>query len=229
MQEVTGEERNLWYEGFWEGMDCISVVRDKNMWQAVVITLMHLQDKVWGISWLLEELLASQAGLFPMELVSQFVSQEISGFHHVVLEVFAPLGCYAVLVRHFGADSLSCLQGSSSSSWTAWPLKLAERRVYFSCGITLKCAMRDIFKLKNTLAKSVCCVAECTLCSLLSQKIHFIFSYLSCIFMHFTYNVFCIVFKIFSPKYIHKYVKQWGSHYFEQLISSTLLVVLSLK
>jgi hypothetical protein len=52
-------------------MDWIAMAQDRDRWQALVNLVMNLRDpKILGISWLAEDLLVSQEGLWSKELIS---------------------------------------------------------------------------------------------------------------------------------------------------------------
>jgi hypothetical protein len=53
-----------------EGMDWVHLAQDRDKWQAVVNTVMNLWiHKMWGISWLAWELIASEEGPSSVELI----------------------------------------------------------------------------------------------------------------------------------------------------------------
>ena len=63
----------------WEGVDWTELAQDGENWPAVVTTAIDFGvHKMPYISWLAEELLASEEGFCSMEVVSQSVSQSVS-------------------------------------------------------------------------------------------------------------------------------------------------------
>jgi hypothetical protein len=74
-----------------EGVDWIHLAQDRDQWRALVNTVMNLRvHNMLGISWVDEQLLASQEGFSCMELVKR-ISQSVSYLFNYSLGRFVSL------------------------------------------------------------------------------------------------------------------------------------------
>jgi hypothetical protein len=76
----------------WEGVDLINLAQEGNKAWAVMNTVMNIRFPYnWGISWLTEELLACQEGLWSVQLVGWLISELVSylvNFQKFVINIY---------------------------------------------------------------------------------------------------------------------------------------------
>jgi hypothetical protein len=92
-RRALGKPRRRWENNIkmylWEvrwrgegGIDWIDLVHDRDMWRALVYTMMNFGfHKMRGISWVAQDILACQEGLCSVELVSYWMVNTVSKPH----------------------------------------------------------------------------------------------------------------------------------------------------